>query len=91
MMMHRGVVPAWMEIFKRNLPGSAKQKIFSYGSVLSYVIGSVLPIIMGPMLDHYALCWRWIFVVTAILALGAKRYPSPISYSSFLQSLARTT
>jgi hypothetical protein len=71
MTMHRGVVPAWMEIFKRNLPGASKQKIFSYGSMLSYVIGSLLPIVMGPMLDHFALCWRWIFVVTALVGLGA--------------------
>ena len=71
MTMHRGVVPAWMEIFKRNLPGTSKQKIFSYGSILSYVVGSIIPLGMGPLLDHYALSWRWIFVVTAILGLGA--------------------
>lgn len=89
MMMHRGVVPAWMEIFKRNLPGSSKQKIFSYGSVLSYVIGSVLPIIMGPMLDHYALCWRWIFVITAILALGAilLQFRIPLFYNHSQEQL----
>jgi hypothetical protein len=71
MTMHRGVVPAWMEIFKRNLPGTSKQRIFSYGSIVSYIIGSILPLVIGPMLDHYALSWRWIFVIAALLGLVA--------------------
>ena len=56
MTMHRGVVPAWMEIFKRNLPGDAKQKIFSYGSIVSYIVGGILPLVIGPLLDRYFLC-----------------------------------
>lgn len=71
MSMNRGVVPAWMEIFKRNLPGSSKQKIFSYGSISSYVISSLLPFVIGPMLDNYTLCWKWIFLVSALIGLCA--------------------
>jgi MFS family permease len=71
MTMYRGVVPAWMEIFKRNLPGSLKEKIFSYASIVSYIVGSIMPLIIGPLLDRYALCWRWIFLVTALIGIAA--------------------
>ncbi len=71
MMTHRGVVPAWMEIFKLNLPDGVKQKVFSYGSIVSYVIGAVLPVIIGPLLDTYPLCWRWMFSFCALLGMGA--------------------
>jgi hypothetical protein len=82
MTMHRGVVPAWMEIFKKNLPGASKQTIFSYGSIVSYVVGSILPIVIGPLLDRYLLCWRWIFMATGLLGIGAiflqLRIPVPV-------------
>ncbi len=80
MTMHRGVVPAWMEIFKRNLPGGAKHKVFSRGSTISYVVGALLPLVIGPLLDHYPLCWRWIFVLTALMGMGAifAQYRIPI-------------
>ncbi len=71
MMMHRGVVPAWMEIFKLNVPDGSKQRIFSMGSITSYVIGAVLPLIIGPLLDRYYLSSRWIFFATAFLGIGA--------------------
>ncbi|MCH9626283.1 MAG: hypothetical protein S4CHLAM123_14790 [Chlamydiales bacterium] len=71
MTMHRGVVPAWMEIFKQNLPGNSKQKIFSYGSSVSYIVGSILPLVIGPLLDKYFLCWRWIFLATGVLGIAA--------------------
>jgi len=71
MMMHRGVVPAWMEIFKQNLPSGHQEKVFSYGSMISYIVGAVAPLLVGPLLDTYVLCWRWIFLATALLGLGA--------------------
>lgn len=71
MMMHRGVVPAWMEIFKRNLPGDTKQKIFSYGSIVSYVAGALLPLFIGPLLDRFHLCWRYVFAFTALMGICA--------------------
>ncbi|MCB1181628.1 MAG: MFS transporter [Chlamydiia bacterium] len=71
MMMHRGVVPAWMEILKLNLPKGTKEKVFSYGSILSYIIGALLPLVVGPILDHYVLAWRWFFVLTAFFGISA--------------------
>lgn len=71
MMTLRGVVPAWMEIFKLNLPEGVKQRVFSHGSIVSYVVGALLPLAIGPLLDRYPLCWRWIFCFTAFLSMGA--------------------
>lgn len=78
MMMLRGVIPAWMEIFKLNLPGNVKHRVYSYGSILSQVVGGLLPLIIGPLLDHSPLFWRWIFVVTALCALFAVFFQSKI-------------
>jgi MFS family permease len=85
MMMFRGVVPAWMEIFKLNLPGEAKQKVFAYGSIVSYVVGAILPLLIGPLLDVYALSWRWIFAFSAILSMIAIIFQLkiPIEYKLF--------
>jgi hypothetical protein len=71
MTMLRGVVPGWMEIFKLNLPGAEKQKVFSTGSIISYVVGAVFPLVIGPLLDHYLLSWRWIFPISALIGMSA--------------------
>lgn len=70
MAMFRGVVPAWMEIFKLNLPGESKNHVFSWGSIVSYVVGALLPLAIGPLLDGYNLSWRWIFAGTAVLGIA---------------------
>ncbi len=81
MMMHRGVVPAWMEIFKMNLPGDTKHRTFSNGSTVSYIFSAFLPLLIGPLLDHFPLCWRWIFFCTSLIGMGAivfqARIPMP--------------
>jgi len=71
MVLYRGVVPAWMEIFKKNLPGEMKQRVFSYGAMVSFIVGSCLPLFMGPLLDHYPLIWRWIFLITGAIGIIA--------------------
>lgn len=99
MMTLRGVVPAWMEVFKLNLPDGVKEKVFSYGSIVSYVIGAILPLIIGPLLDKYPFCWRWIFCFTAVLSMGAillqlkipipeqKKFPSNSPLQPFFKHL----
>jgi len=71
MTMHRGVTPAWMELFKRNLKGGYKHKVFSHGASLSYIICCVLPIFLGPLCDYYPHAWRIIFSITALLGIAA--------------------
>jgi len=71
MMLTRGIVPAWMEILKLNIKDSSRQKVFAYGSAVSYVGGIVLPILMGDMLDVHPGIWRWLFPACGFLGLGS--------------------
>jgi hypothetical protein len=88
MMMFRGVVPAWMEIFKLNLSGEASARTFSWGSAVSYVVGALLPLAIGPLLDSYALSWRWLFMATSLIGMAAVLFQLkiPISVKEILPS-----
>lgn len=65
----RGSVPAWMEVFKRNLPHEMRNKVFSWGSMISYSIVAGLPLVLGPMLDRFSFSWCWLFPLSAFLGL----------------------
>jgi len=69
-MMHRGIIPAWMEILKRNIPPGARQRTFSYGTSLSWIMMAILPIFFGRWMDIDADAWRILFPIMAFLALG---------------------
>ncbi|NGX42046.1 MAG: hypothetical protein K940chlam7_00322 [Chlamydiae bacterium] len=69
MMLHRGVVPAWMEIMKLNLPGVSRKRVFAYGSAFGYLGDGILPFLFGWLLDGYFQAWRWIFPATALISL----------------------
>jgi Major Facilitator Superfamily len=71
MMLARGTVPAWMEVLKLNIPGVSREKVFAYGSALSYIGGAVIPFALGGIMDTYFESWRWIFPATALISLGA--------------------
>jgi Major Facilitator Superfamily len=66
-----GSVPAWMELLKINLPDKIREKVFSHAQVLAYIIGGLLPYVLGNILDHHSQAWRWIFPLTALLGLSA--------------------
>lgn len=82
MMLSRGAMPAWMEIFKQNIPGMARERVFVYGTAVDYFGSAILPIMIGFLLDGYPLSWRWIFPITALIGLVSTlflwRIPSPI-------------
>ena len=69
LMMKRGIIPAWMEILKRNLPEGKRHRTFSYGSALSYLGGAILPIFFGHWMDIDASAWRLLFPLTSALSL----------------------
>lgn len=69
MMLSRGVMPAWMEVFKLNLDKSARTRTFSLGSALDYFFTALLPILLGTILDDYAESWRLLFPTSALLGL----------------------
>ena len=67
MTLYRGVIPAWMEVFKRNLPADHKHKTFSYATIVSFAVCSLLSLLIGPLLDDQPTLWRWILTATALL------------------------
>jgi len=70
LLMKRGIIPAWMEVLKRNLPKGKREKTFSYGSMISYLGGALLPIAFGFMMDKDPGCWRILFPLTSLLSVG---------------------
>lgn len=78
MMLNRGIIPAWMEIFKQNLPPIKREWTFSFGSVIDYCGGTIFPILLGILLDNGQLSWRWLFPITAIIGLCAVFFLSRI-------------
>jgi predicted MFS family arabinose efflux permease len=71
MAFHRGVTPAWMEVLKLNLPNKSRERVFAYGTTVGYVGDALLPFLIGGLLDGYTQAWRWIFPLTAFIALLA--------------------
>lgn len=71
MMLAVGIVPAWMELLKLNIPKETREKVFSYTQAFGYIGGGLLPFILGWALDSYHLAWRFLFPLSAILGLAA--------------------
>lgn len=80
MALHRGVMPAWMEILKLNLPGVSRERIFAYGTTVGYLGDACFPFLIGGLLDGYYQAWRWIFPLTAFVSLASAifQYRIPI-------------
>lgn len=68
-MLNRGVIPAWMEILKINIRGTAREQVFAYGTAFGYLGSALFPILMGWILDDYVQSWRWLFPCSAVIAL----------------------
>lgn len=82
MMLHRGSVPAWMELFKRNLPAAKRESLITYGSTIDYCGNAAISLLLGLTMDNFEHAWRWLFPLTAMLGLISTwflyRLPSPI-------------
>ncbi|MBA3815564.1 MAG: MFS transporter, partial [Parachlamydiaceae bacterium] len=78
MILARGTVPAWMEVLKLNIPDISRERIFAYGSAISYIGMAIIPFVLGSLMDDYTESWRWIFPVTALISLSAIAFKSRI-------------
>lgn len=70
MLLWRGGIPAWMEVFKRNLTDKQGSQLFSNATAIGYLEGILLTLGMGIMMDHYPGCWRWIFPAAALCGIA---------------------
>lgn len=82
MVLHRGVIPAWMELIKLNIPGVQREKVFASGSTLSYLGAAVIPFALGGTMDSIPGSWKWIFPATALISLSAILFKTRIIFSS---------
>lgn len=71
MMLTVGIVPAWMEVLKLNVPQRSRERVFSYSQAFGYLGGGLLPFVLGWILDDYFQAWRWLFPIAAALGLLA--------------------
>lgn len=78
MMLSRGIVPAWMEVLKLNIPDVSREKVFAYGSSLGYIGAALLPFALGGLMDAYVQAWRWLFPATALISLAAVLFKAQI-------------
>lgn len=88
MLMTRGVIPAWMELLKVNIPEMQREKVFAYGSALSYLGAAVVPFALGGMMDTVPGSWRWIFPATALISLSAIYLKSRVTFAPEANSSA---
>ena len=69
MVLARGVMPAWMEILKINIPDVFREKVFAQSASISHIGAAIIPFVLGGLLDSLGQSWRFIFPVTALLSL----------------------
>ncbi len=65
MMLSRATVPAWMEMFKHNLPDRKRGQMVGYGTTIDFLGTAILAVGAGVLLDNYPGIWRWLFSITA--------------------------
>jgi hypothetical protein len=71
MMLSRGCVPAWMELFKKNLPSENRTRILSVGNTVEYIGVTLLPLAVGMILDQGAQSWKMLFPLTALIGMAS--------------------
>lgn len=82
MMLNRGVIPTWMEIFKQNIPPITREQTFSFGSILDYLGAVIIPSLLGLFLDYYPFSWSFIFPCVALLGLSSTYFLTKIPISN---------
>jgi len=90
MMFYRGVMPAWMETIKNNLPALSRERLIAFGSAIDYCGTALLPLILGLVLDKYEHSWRWLFLGTGLLGLISTVFLYRIPISTTTNQLAST-
>lgn len=71
MLFNRGVIPAWMELLKLNVPDPMRNRVFSVGSTFCHLGGGAFPFLIGWLLDDFVDVWRWILPATALFGSAA--------------------
>lgn len=79
MMLSRATIPAWMELFKYNLPEKKREELVSYGTIIDYLGTALLAVGMGILLDRFQHIWQWLFCITATLGIFSTFFLTTLS------------
>lgn len=69
LILGRGVMPAWMEVLKLNIPSDSRTRVFAYGQAFDYLGIALFPFCFGWMLDSTPEAWRLLFFITSLLGM----------------------
>ncbi len=83
MILSRGSMPVWTELFRKHLPKESQHRLFALGNTCEYLGTTIFPIAIGMVLDYNANLWRVLFPLTALLGLASSimmlRLPNVLS------------
>lgn len=69
MFFYRASLPAWLEILKRTMSATKRNRAFSLCSAIGYIEGVFLSIACGSLLDKDPTFWKILFFFAALLGL----------------------
>lgn len=64
-------IPALIEILKINIPKDAREKIYTFYFVLSFIESILLGLVMGGLLDFHPSAWQLLCGFTALVSLSS--------------------
>lgn len=71
MMLHRAVIPGWVEMLKRNLPEYTQERTIGHGSMIDYCGNAIMTLGLGFILDSSEHAWRWLFPTMALIGFAS--------------------
>lgn len=83
MTLSRGAVPAWTQMFKNHVSYHSQSNVFALGNAIEYAGMTIIPLLLGFVLDLNHDSWRWLFMASALLGISSTlfllRIPSLVS------------
>lgn len=69
MMLYRAMIPGWLELIKRNLPETVRERTLSHACIIDYCGAAVMTLLLGLFLDNFEQSWRLLFPAMALVGL----------------------
>jgi len=87
MTFSQGVKPAWVELLKRNIAPEKRAFLFSLSSGVSFLLGTVLGLSFGILLDKHQEVWRILLPSCALISCIGIFFQSKIPEKTSEQSV----
>lgn len=66
---HKGAVPAQMEILKQNVPLGIRETLFSWSSVLNFMTGIIIGLLLSQSIEEGPYNWKILFFFSALIGI----------------------